>query len=53
VPHRPLTEDGVVRSEKSTVLGMLLGYRRRSLDFRVEALNLLDAEDPDIAYFGG
>ncbi len=48
---RPLTEDGVVRSEKSTVLSMLLGYRRGSLDFRVEALNLLDAEDQDIAYY--
>jgi hypothetical protein len=48
---RPLTEDGVVRSESSTVLSMLLGYRRNSMDFRVEVLNLLDAEDQDIAYF--
>jgi len=48
---RPLTEDGVVRSESSTVLSMLLGYRRNSMDFRVEVLNLLDVEDQDIAYF--
>jgi len=48
---RPLTEDGVVRSESSTVLSMLLGYRRNSMDFRVEVLNLLDAADQDIAYF--
>lgn len=48
---RPLTEDGVVRSESSTVLSALLGYRRGSMDFRVEILNLLDAEDQDIAYF--
>jgi hypothetical protein len=48
---RPLIEDGRVRSESSTVLNMLLGFQRGSLDFRVEILNLLDAEDQDIAYF--
>lgn len=48
---RPLTKDGVERSETSTVLSMLLGYRRDSVDFMVEVLNLLDAEDQDIAYF--
>ena len=48
---RPLIEDGSVRSESSTVLSLLLGYRRDSMDFRVEVLNLLDAEDQDIAYF--
>ncbi|MBT8108697.1 MAG: TonB-dependent receptor [Gammaproteobacteria bacterium] len=48
---RPLTEDGVVRSGSSTVLSMLLGYRRNTMDFRVEVLNLLDVEDQDIAYF--
>ncbi len=48
---RPLIEDGTVRSESSTVLSMMLGFRRESTDFRVEILNLLDAEDQDIAYF--
>jgi hypothetical protein len=48
---RPLVEDGSARSEASTVLSLLMGYRRESLDFRVEVLNLLDAEDQDIAYF--
>ena len=48
---RPLVEDGSVRSDSSTVLGLLLGYRRDSLDFRVEVLNLTDAADQDIAYF--
>jgi hypothetical protein len=48
---RPLVEDGSARSESSIVLSLLLGYRRESLDFRVEVLNLLDAEDQDIAYF--
>ncbi|MDJ0701385.1 MAG: TonB-dependent receptor, partial [Woeseiaceae bacterium] len=48
---RPLIEDGTVRSDSSTVLSLLLGYRRASMDFRVEVLNLLDADDQDIAYF--
>ncbi len=48
---RPLIEDGSVHSDSSTVLSMLLGYRRETLDFRVEVLNLLDAEDQDIAYY--
>jgi len=48
---RPLVEDGSVRSDASTVLGMLMGYKRDSLDLRVEILNLLDTEDQDIAYF--
>lgn len=48
---RPLTEDGAVLSESSTVLSMLLGYRRDSMDFRLEVLNLLNADDQDIAYY--
>ena len=48
---RPLIEDGSVRSDSSTVLSLLLGYRRDSMDFRVEVLNLLDAEDQDIGYY--
>ena len=48
---RPLSEDGIVRSESSTVFSMLLGYRWSSMDFRVEVLNLSNAEDQDIAYF--
>jgi len=46
-----LVEDGSNRSDSSTVLSLLLGYRRDSIDFRVEVLNLLDVEDQDIAYF--
>ena len=48
---RPLIEDGAVRSDSSTVLSLMLGYRRASTDFRVQVLNLLDAEDQDIAYY--
>jgi hypothetical protein len=48
---RPLSEDGIVRSESSTVFSMLLGYRWSSMDFRVEVMNLSNAEDQDIAYF--
>lgn len=48
---RPLIEDGSVRSESSTVVNLALGYRIGSLDFRLEALNLLDSTDDDITYF--
>ncbi|MEJ2273660.1 MAG: TonB-dependent receptor [Woeseiaceae bacterium] len=48
---RPLIEDGSVRSDSSTVLGLLLGYQRGSLDYRLEVMNVLDAEDQDIAYY--
>ncbi len=48
---RPLTEDGSVRSDSSTVVNLALGYRIGSLDFRLEALNLLDSSDDDITYF--
>lgn len=48
---RPLIEDGSVYSDSSTILSTLTGYRRDSIDLRLEVLNLLDAEDQDIAYF--
>jgi hypothetical protein len=48
---RPLTEDGSVRSDSSTVVNLALGYRIGNLDFRLEALNLLDSSDDDITYF--
>ncbi len=48
---RPLIEDGSVSSESSTIFSTLIGYRHDSIDFRLEILNLLDAEDQDIAYF--
>lgn len=48
---RPLTEDGSVRSDSSTVVNLALGYRIGSLEFRLEALNLLDSLDDDITYF--
>ena len=48
---RPLIEDGRVRSDSSTIFSMLAGYRRDALDFRLEIMNLLEAEDDDIAYF--
>jgi hypothetical protein len=48
---RPLTEDGSVRSDSSTVVNLALGYRVGSLDFRLEVLNLMDSTDDDITYF--
>jgi hypothetical protein len=48
---RPLTEDGAVESEPSTVLNLSLGYSFDRFDVRVDVLNLLDSSDDDIAYF--
>ena len=48
---RPLIEDGSVTSDPSTVLNLMLGYEREKFDIRFEVLNLLDADDQDIAYF--
>ena len=48
---RPLLEDGSVRSDSSTVVNLAMGYRVGNLDFRFEALNLLDSTDDDITYF--
>jgi hypothetical protein len=49
--ERPLIEDGSVNSGSSTIWNLGMGYRRNNFDFRVEVLNLFDAENDDIAYF--
>ncbi len=48
---RPLTEDGSVRSDSSTVWNLGLGVNAGTLDFRLEVLNLFDSADDDITYF--
>lgn len=48
---RPLTEDGSVESDPSTVWNMSLGYTRGKFDIRLDALNLFDSRDDDITYF--
>ncbi|MES1209704.1 MAG: TonB-dependent receptor plug domain-containing protein [Pseudomonadota bacterium] len=48
---QPLVEGGAVRQPASTIVNALVGYRRGRWEATVEALNLLDAQADDIAYF--
>jgi len=49
---RPLTEDGSVKSEPTTVFNGMFGLRfLGSWDARIELLNLFDSDDDDITYF--
>jgi outer membrane receptor protein involved in Fe transport len=48
---RPLIEDGSVKSDPTTVVNAMLGYRfAGNWDARVEVLNLFDSSDDDITY---
>ncbi|WP_405243671.1 TonB-dependent receptor [Lentisalinibacter salinarum] len=47
----PLVEDGSVRSEDSLLLNAGVAWRRGTVELRLDAFNLLDSEDDDIAYF--
>jgi len=51
--ERSLTEDGRVKSEPTTIVNTMLGYRWAddSWDLRGEILNLFDSSDDDITYF--
>ncbi|MCP5432649.1 MAG: TonB-dependent receptor [Alphaproteobacteria bacterium] len=46
-----LIEDNSVRSEPTTLVNLGLSYERGPFKVGLEALNLLDAQDNDIAYF--
>ena len=49
---RPLIEDDSVRSESSTLVNMLVGYRiTQSVRLSMEVLNLFDAQVSDIDYY--
>ena len=48
---RPLTGDGAVRSEATTLLNARAGYRLGALAVSLDVLNLLDSEAPDVSYF--
>ncbi len=48
---QPLVEGGAVRQPASTIVNALAGYRHRRWEAALEALNLLDAQADDIAYF--
>ncbi len=47
----PLIEDGSVRSDDSTLVNASVGYRWERAEVRLDAFNLLDSGDNDIAYF--
>jgi outer membrane receptor protein involved in Fe transport len=47
----PLTEDGSVRSDPTTLVNLGAYYRTGRLRLGVELLNLFNAEDADITYF--
>ncbi len=51
--ERPLLEDGSVKSDPTTVVNAMLGYRwkENSWDLRAELLNVFDSSDDDITYF--
>jgi len=48
---RPLIEDGSARSGSSAVVNAAIGFKRGSLDLRLDVLNLFDSDDEDIAYY--
>ncbi|MDJ0939924.1 MAG: TonB-dependent receptor [Woeseiaceae bacterium] len=47
----PLIEDGSVRSDDSLLVNASLGYRWDRAELRLDAFNLLDSNDDDIAYY--
>ena len=49
--ERPLTEDGSVTSEATTVVNMKAAYETRDWVFSADVLNLFDSDDHDIDYF--
>lgn len=49
----PLSEDNAVRSDASLLVNAGVRYRRGSFETRLDAFNLLDSDDDDIAYFYG
>ena len=49
--ERPLTEDGSVTSDSSTIFNLRAGYRVENWTFQVDVLNLADSDDHDIDYY--
>lgn len=48
----PLSEDGAVKADATTMLNLRAGYRfGEQLTLTLDVFNLLDARDPDISYF--
>lgn len=49
--ERPLTEDGSVQSDDSTIWNLRAGYQYKTWIFKADLLNLTDSDDHDIDYF--
>ena len=49
--ERPLTEDGAVESDSSTIWNFRLGYQRENWVFKADILNLTDSDDHDVDYY--
>jgi outer membrane receptor protein involved in Fe transport len=51
--ERPLIEDGSAKSDPTTLVNAMLGYRwgKNTWDLRAELLNAFDSDDDDITYF--
>lgn len=47
----PLTEDGSVQKDDSTLVNLGLSYAFGNFEIGIDVLNLFDANDDDIAYF--
>lgn len=47
----PLVEDDSIRSQDSVLLNASASYRWKTVEFRLDAFNLLDSGDDDISYF--
>lgn len=47
----PLTEEGNVKARSTTLLNLKAGYSAKQWGIALDVLNLLNSEDPDIAYF--
>jgi outer membrane receptor protein involved in Fe transport len=49
--ERPLTEDGSVSSDETTIWNLRVGYQLENWTFRADVINLTDSNDRDIDYF--
>lgn len=49
--ERPLTEDGAVHSDSTTIWNVRVGLERKHWLFRADVLNLFDSNDHDIDYY--
>lgn len=49
--ERPLTEDGSVTSDASTLMNLRVGYDANNWSVKADVLNVTDSDDHDIDYF--